>query len=483
MALILLGPALYFGFPYHYFSPDILYVKAKTLQVAAGHLFADPVSGYNTMHPPFYHLFLALAGLTGLNPDSILFAVIIFNVTLMLFLAYKCLEIAFDKITALITCLMFPFMMEYMGCSGILLATAFFFSVPFYLAGLWLFLKPPDSRRRDVAVAVLWGVAFLISPVYLFTLFLTFLYEAFVRKRFQRCLLISGIFSIIIIPFIVQLITVYAQGLGGARAFGLWRGIPDWHWWLDFIGEFISPNTPSQTIIMPPVIHAVILTLAMAAIIRAKRAHRFVIIFAVAYFLTFYHFSGQYAIRIQLFFSLFLVATAVSGLRRLRLRPVYWVAPLMITSAISVVHHYSFTAHRYKEDQGFRSQFMLMSRLLWSQIEKYLEPDKFIFCEKNMYRNYIMPYYRVHALGAYKTLDYYQLSAPLADMMERDYLTAMRSDSLAIIDDIAAKYRIETAIISNKEFDSPLFKALQNEWTEVYRDTRVVVMKRPAPVP
>jgi len=56
--LIMAGPILYIFIPHYYLTPDILYVKAKTMWVTNGHLYTDPVTGMPTFHPPYYHLFL-----------------------------------------------------------------------------------------------------------------------------------------------------------------------------------------------------------------------------------------------------------------------------------------------------------------------------------------------------------------------------------------------------------------------------------------
>ena len=162
---IILGPLLYYRLPWYVSAPDIFYVKAKVLQVLAGSLFTDPITGYVTFHPPYYHLFLSFLSLLGIEIDWALIIVTVLNVSLIFFFAFKMLEVTFDRKTAFFTCLLIPFIVEYMGCRNILLATSFYFSMPFYLAGLWLYLKSNEFLLLTTGSAVLWGLAFLISPV------------------------------------------------------------------------------------------------------------------------------------------------------------------------------------------------------------------------------------------------------------------------------------------------------------------------------
>ena len=79
-ALLLLLPTLFNLTPLYYTSPDIEYVKAKTLRVLEGDLFIDPVTGITNFHPPYYHLFLALLSIAGISLDLSLTLVTILNV-------------------------------------------------------------------------------------------------------------------------------------------------------------------------------------------------------------------------------------------------------------------------------------------------------------------------------------------------------------------------------------------------------------------
>ncbi len=59
LALILAVPVPYHGLPLYFFMPDIQFVKAKILHVMEGSLYADPATGFPTLHPPYYHLLLS----------------------------------------------------------------------------------------------------------------------------------------------------------------------------------------------------------------------------------------------------------------------------------------------------------------------------------------------------------------------------------------------------------------------------------------
>ena len=165
LILAIIGPMFYYGFPFYESSPDMAYVKAKVLQVLTGNIFTDPISGYDTLHPPMYHILIAPLKAIGLSFRVILILVSIFTVTLTIVFAYKVLVILFDRPTALLTCLLILFINYFMGCRGILLASSFYFSVPFYLAGLWLYLISEKFLKLTIISSLLWGITFFVSSV------------------------------------------------------------------------------------------------------------------------------------------------------------------------------------------------------------------------------------------------------------------------------------------------------------------------------
>ena len=79
-SLMVLGPLLYHHLPPYIFSPDIQYAKGKVLRVMEGELYNDPVTGFPTFHPPYFHCVLALLVWFGLDLDHALAIVIIFSV-------------------------------------------------------------------------------------------------------------------------------------------------------------------------------------------------------------------------------------------------------------------------------------------------------------------------------------------------------------------------------------------------------------------
>ena len=175
-ALILAGPVLYHGLPLYSFMPDIQFVKAKTLHVAAGDLYADPVTGFPTFHPPFYHLFLSFLTKLGIGINALLLMVSFLNTALIILMTFKLLSAVLGEQPAFIASLLLPFIIRFMGPGYLLLATAFYFSAPFYMIGLWLFLKERPGGGGIALIGLLWGLAFLLSPGYLFLIGFTFGY-------------------------------------------------------------------------------------------------------------------------------------------------------------------------------------------------------------------------------------------------------------------------------------------------------------------
>ncbi len=433
-----------------------------------GHLFADPVTGLTTFHPPVYHLFLASLRNLGLSFDFILFLVVIVYASLFIALTYKIIDLLFGRQVALYCCLLLPFTFDYMGSRSILLATAFNFSLPFYLAGLWYYLQPPENNRWSLAAGFFWGLAFLISPVYVFLLGLTFLYELVIAGRYRRFALLAGTFVAVIIPFIIQAVAVYSGGRGSASTFALWRGLPGNTWLVEFGSGFLSPYVTDLKSIGTG-IHVIVLVLATAAIISKRRVFWYIPVAALAYVMTCYHFSGQYGMRIMTFLSIFLVAIAIEFLIAKEINRLILIGCVLAVAAYGAVNQYRGLTVWYTNEKDL-VQVNDNLRYLRAGLMNYVAPDEYIFCSKDVYRYYIIGNFPLHALGMYRTMDYYQVPAAVSDELERDY-----DKALAIMDDqaleaLAKKYNINAAICTANELQKkiPLFQTISRYWTKVY---------------
>jgi hypothetical protein len=478
LVLAIIGPILYFRAPWFFSSPDIAYVKAKVLQILAGGLYTDPITGYATFHPPFYHLVLAPFKAVGFEFNTILVGATILNVGLMMLFAYKALGVAFGRTAAFFACLLLPFIVEFMGCRNILLATAFYFSVPFYLAGLWLYFLPDMTDRRAAGVAALWGAAFLISPVYLFLVGLTFLYELIIRKNRRRFLIMGGTFLATLIPFFVQAAVIYSRDLWGASAFALWRGIPNSLWWTRLGVETISPGMAGK--IGPPTIaHVVVIVCAVWLMIRDRKIHWYLPVSLAAYLLTFYHYNADYAIRIHLFFSLVLVGGMIAGLRKRMSNPVVWMIPIVALSVAALGYHEYNSVIVLRKEGAVYKDVQAAGRELWASMKREMKPGEYIFCEKAVYREYVMPFFLVHSLGAYRSMEYYQLNPRVAAQIETDYQAAFASDDIAVIEQIAARYGITAAIVSGRSHTAPLFRTLVKHWKTVHHSGAFSILRKP----
>ena len=478
VVLAVIAPLFYYGTPFYISSPDICYVKAKVLHVLEGDIFADPVSGYDTLHPPLYHIFLGFFKVFGLSLDTILILVTIFNVSLLFIFTFKIIEYVYDRAVAFLTSLLLLFIVEYMGCTGILLATSFYFSVSFYLCGLWLYLKSEKSLKLSIMASVFWGLTFFISPVYVFLLGLTFLYELLIARRYKRFLVMAAAFLVTISPYIIEAVHIYTSDLWGSAVFTFWRGVPDAAWWKGLCLEFISP-TKGAWLSIPSAIHILFLLIAVAAIVRQRKVHWYIPVAALAYFLTSYHFSTQYAIRIHLFLSIFIVAVALDGLRRLKINKYILMAPVLAVMFFSLYAHYIHTSSYYRKERSTFEPYRVSGEALWASLDRHLVKGRYIFCTKDVYRYYIMTHFPAHSLGAYRTLEYFQLNSRIAEMLDNDYHAVINSVDYNFIESIADKYNIEAAIISGSDWQAPLFQVIAQLWTPVYEDEYFVIYKRP----
>jgi hypothetical protein len=215
-------------------------------------------------------------------------------------------------------------------------------------------------------------------------------------------------------------------------------------------------------------------------ILRTRKVHWFVPLSLMAYFLTFYTFSDQYAARIQIIFSIFVVATVIFGLRRLRISRIVWMTPIIAIVLFTMSRYYSKTIVDYFNECRMYRRYQQAGIVFRENMREYLEPNRFIFCGDDTYLRYIMPFFPAHSLAAYRSLDYFQLKADLSDELYRDYVTALQSDDYGVIDSIAVKYNINTAVIARREMDIPLFQTLTKYWQRVYADRNFIILRKPA---
>ena len=477
-AIIVIGPVLYYHIPPYYFTPDILYVKAKLLAVMQGSLFSDPVTGFPTMHPPFYHLVLAVPALIGISTEALPLLVSIFNVVLTLVFTYLVISRLFNSTVGLFTALLIPFINQHMGPSYLFLATAFYFSIPFFLAGLWLYLKPKQTMRHWILTGVLWGITFLISPGYVFVIGLFFLYELGVQRNFRRVIYTGIPFALALTPFYVQLYLVQATGMAGTSAFSLWRGIPDGEWMDAFFRYFLSPadGRLSHWYIIPAM---AIFISGVVLGIRSKKARPYIIIFGAAWLLTAYHFNYfQYGPRIYFFLSLFLAAVVMEFIfSHLKGRAAV-IAGIAFLSLISF-DYLRQTVPEMSEYASSYDGYREIGAGLRTNLGKYITPGSFVLADEQTYRNFIMPYFPVKALVAHKTGEYYQVNSKLSAEMLDDLNYFRQSTTAEQIDFICRKYRMTVAVFGGNDKDISGFEVISRIWRQVYRDRYFVIYVQP----
>jgi hypothetical protein len=323
-----------------------------------------------------------------------------------------------------------------------------------------------------------WGMAFLISPVYLLLIGLTFIYDILKHKSWRR-LLILVLFFIITLPlFFYQAYIVYSKDLHHTSTLMLWRGFPDMQWIARLVMELLSPSL-HKIISIPSGLSLIIIIIALIAIIRRRRVHWFIVISALAFVLTFYHYSEQYAIRIQLLLSLFLTATAINFLHISRVKFILYMVPVITLSIYSFYYFYTDKLQDYDRWFARVDIYHEAGGGLWENMDKYLEESEYVFSTKETYFQFIMPFYPVHSLGAWKTMEYYQLDTLVSNRLEQDYARLMTSYDYGLIMDLAAKYDVSTAVASSRDYSLPVFKILSEHWQPVYEDSYFRIYKRP----
>ncbi|MDD4050363.1 MAG: hypothetical protein PHR28_00510 [candidate division Zixibacteria bacterium] len=477
--LLLAAPILIYSAPLYFFTPDIQYVKAKILRVMIGQLYADPISGFPSFHPPWYHVVLSVPARLGVGLDVLLRCAAVQNIVLIFLFSYLILRRVFDRRTAFFATLLVPFVFQHMGPAQIYLATAFYYSLPFFMAGLWLYLAPSRSPAADIAIAVLWGLAFLISPVYVFAIGFTLADELIIRKNFRRVGLFIPVFLIVIIPFFVQAYSIYGPGLAGSSTFALWRGLPDLAWLQGFFSYLVSPLDGN------PFDWHVLFAIAAAALgILGYRRHKerppFIYIVALAFLFTAYHFSSPYASRILFFVTLFLAGFAVEYLQKIiTVRRLATLALVLLVMAGAADHYWQYLSLYEQQKKGFE-YYVNSTAGVKANLGKYLDPRAYVLATGIAYRTMIMPLFPVHGLLAYKTGEYFQLNPEISRRMLDDYHQLMNSTDPAFIEEICKTYNMTTAVAGEvSEMKLPVFQTIARNWTLVFRDAYFRIYIKP----
>ena len=472
-------PAIMQTFPLYYFLPDIQYVKAKIMRVMQGQLFADPVTNFPSFHPPFYHLLLSFMVRAGIDLDRALVLIAAMNMILTIVLAYLVIKNMWDRETALLTAAMIPFLLNYMGPGYPFLATAFYFSVPIFLTGLWLYTMPSNNWQLACGTGLLWGTAFLISPVYLFLVGFLAAYELFLRKNVAKSGLTAGVFLLVIIPFYVQAYTLYGIGMEGTSAFAVWRGVPDALWFKTTIMYFISPNSEHLSFwqFIPIVL---ILAMGIGALWRFGSHRPLLAVAALAYLFTMYHFNKQYASRILFFYSIFWMAGAVHFIKA-RAKPRLWAYVLIVPLILyGITDHLVTTTRLFSAQEQNVKADKQAAALLTPILKKIIGPQDRIFATEKTYRMSIMPYIPVFGLMAYKSGEYFQLGSTVAKEMRSDYDELLAATQVDVVEFFCRKYNIQAAVAGDiKEMYSPVFQTIDQNWPLIYKDDHFRVYRRP----
>jgi len=474
---VLLAPVIYYATPLNVMDPDIQYVKGKLLWVQEGELYTDPVTGYPNFHPPYYHLLLSLFTRLGVPIDTLLVLVSICNVSLVVLFAYFINRRLYDRTTGIIVALLIPFIYRYMGHGNPFLATSFNFSIAFFLGGLLLCIKDTTSCKKAVITSVLWGVAFLVSPVYLFVVIMIFLYELFIKRAVRRAIVRIAAFVITISPFFVQASVVSRAGMASTSTFSLWRGIPGGGWISDLLVNILSPVEHDPFTWQAGI--AVGITLfGVYGLIRTRRRYIFPSLAAAAYLLTAYTFSFQYAIRIHFFISLFLIGSAVYYLPRMPIRRYMAIAIVSSMVLISFSGYLIRTTRYLSERREFIDAYRAISEHFRENLGMYAIPGSYILATQYTYRDFILPNFRYHSLVAYRSGEYFQLSRKLAEEMRADYDRAIKSRDIGRINDVCDKYGIDIAVITWLDKNLPGIQTIEENWRRLHGDGYFFVYSR-----
>ncbi|MEE9443735.1 MAG: hypothetical protein V3V99_13815 [candidate division Zixibacteria bacterium] len=476
--IVIVGPLLIFQSPPYFHTPDIQYVKAKTLAVMSGNLYDDPVTGFPSFHPPYYHLFLSWLASIGISLEIIPLIMAMINVCLLLIFSYLMLCRIFDKTTALLTTAMIPYINQYMGPGNIFLATAFYFSLPIFIAGLWVYLREKQTVLTRALTGFLLGLSFIISPVYLFVVGFLFIYEIIWKRQWSQIVILIGVFLISIIPFLIHTYTISSYQMAGTSAFSFWRGWPDWEWFQTFIGYLLYP-ADGKISHWQVLITLAIFVIGIIGIRKSRSTHFLIYIFLTAYLFTSYHYNAyQYGPRIFFFFGLLVTGYLIRHLRD------FINIKMVSLGIITAFILFGIGEHLYRSYINLENEkvnylnYRQIGRGLKDNLPDFVAVNDYILASTLTYRNFIMPYFPVRALVAHHSGEYFQLNSRIADEMLRDYNDFMAAGKPELVDLICRKYNIKIAVIGGRDVNQNGFKTIMEHWEKVYEDQTFKIFRK-----
>jgi hypothetical protein len=475
-SILFLWPVLAIGSALYLSSPDILYVKAKVLQVSLGHLFADPITGLPTMHPPWYHALLGLLGSFGIGIDTALLLATIWTVAGTVTFSFLVIRSVYGFQAAIGTIFALPFVIQFMGPQNFLLPSSFYVSLPLFLCGWWLLTMKTTTKSGPAIAAISLAAAFLISPIYLFAIIFLLLISAKQLLRSGNFWTFLFLLAFCLIAFFVQTITVLRAGMWPKEAFSLWHGATQITDIRSFAANFLSPIR-KQLLSIPALLHASLLGCFILVSLRNRGNFRYGLLLFAVYLLTYCFYGPQYGVRIQFLFSLVIVAAIAAYPKDIAARSLALV-PLALLMILGWYSHLQEAIEVRRIEETTRPDYEHQGQGLWSYFERFVPPNTVVFASKDNYLQYIMPFFPVHALGAYRTLEYYQVPRDTAEQRDADYQRIISADQYPQLAEVAAKHDITTAVIGTDELRMNWAKLFVSHWSPVYADSFFVIVKR-----
>jgi len=377
--------------------------------------------------------------------------------------------------------LLIPFINRYMGSGYLFLASSFTFSLPIFLAGLWLYVRDKSTTAHHIAASICWGAAFLISPGYLFLLGFISLYELIFVRNYRRLAWMAITFLVIVSPIFYQAYVVSSSNVGTTTTFSLWRGIPGADWFGSLFTRMLAPTTGDIVDWHVPAVLGIIVV-GVIGYVRGGRRHPFPVIALAAFLSTFYHFNVQYASRIYYILSIFIVACGIYWLSRQKKFRAVGYALLIAAILYGIGNHLAQTYHDMDQKQADYRVFQRLISRLQPALRQHIPPTSFVLTDSKTYNYFVMPYYPVRGLLAHKSGEYFQLPQQLSDEMLKHYNTVMKSTDRRVIEHICSVYDIYYAIwVAGAEF--PVFEGIFGWWEPVAVEPEFRIYRRPPTPP
>jgi hypothetical protein len=248
LSILYISPLVSIPSPIGRFFPDVAFQAAKVLYSSTGHFFNDPVTSYPTIYPPVYHIIVgSIMRLLGSNDSWLVLSRFhIFLMIGMFLSAYFLARFWFNPRVGLLSALFMGAIFDMPNWSGMFFPTPFLLGLTFMINSTTLTYLALQGRKWCFYPAELvTGLAVTTWPAFVpvAVIFIAVIFYCQNTKTSSIGNLLKFVSACLVLPLLIwvpQFVLLSRQHLMGQGSFGLWKGIPAFGWFADFVFRFFT---------------------------------------------------------------------------------------------------------------------------------------------------------------------------------------------------------------------------------------------------